>query len=53
MCQIKSWLSQFNLAVEIKQKQFSNQLSITEINNKLANIQENLDKMIEELYGIV
>ena len=41
----------FNLAVEIKQKQFSNQLFINDIEDKLANIQEELDKTIEELYG--
>jgi hypothetical protein len=41
----------FNLAVKTKQKQFSNQLYISEVESKLAEIQEELDRMIEQLYG--
>jgi hypothetical protein len=43
----------FNSAVEMKQKQFSNQLSVSEIDNKLTETQNKLDAMVDELYGII
>ncbi|MDR0205870.1 MAG: DNA modification methylase [Bacteroidales bacterium] len=43
----------FNLAVETKVMQFSNQLPMNEIEIKLNTIQENLDRMVEELYGVI
>jgi hypothetical protein len=40
----------FNSAVEIKQKQFSNQISDSEVEKLLYDIQRDLDKMVYELY---
>ena len=51
--QLKEFENIFNSAIEIKQKQFSNQLSINEIDNFLNDIQKKLDQMVNELYGIV
>ncbi len=41
----------FNSAVKIKQKQFSNQIFDNGIDNYLAENQNKLDKMVDELYG--
>ena len=43
----------FNFATETKQKQFSNQLSTNETEDKLNDLQEKLDKMVYKLYGII
>ena len=43
----------FNLAIEIKQKQFSGRIFIIEAETKLARIQEKLDQLVAELYGII
>ena len=43
----------FNIAIETKQKQFSNQFSINEIEDKLNDLQKKLDKMVYKLYGII
>jgi hypothetical protein len=42
----------FDEAIELKQKQFSDQLSVSEIESKLTEIQNNLDAMVDKLYGI-
>jgi len=42
----------FNSAVKIKQKQFSNRLSINNAENNLNEIQEKIDRMVCELYGL-
>ncbi|MDR2775689.1 MAG: Eco57I restriction-modification methylase domain-containing protein [Tannerella sp.] len=40
----------FNSAIEIKMKQFSNQISMNEAESQLRDIQEKLDKKVYELY---
>jgi hypothetical protein len=50
--QLKEFKNLFNIAIEIKQRQFSNKLSTNEIENNLNNLQEKLDKMVAELYYI-
>ncbi|MDR2152251.1 MAG: Eco57I restriction-modification methylase domain-containing protein [Helicobacteraceae bacterium] len=42
----------FNFAIEIKLKQFSNQITIGEAEKQLSKIQRNLDQMVYALYGI-
>jgi hypothetical protein len=49
--QLKEVEAMFNSAVEIKERQFSNQISINESDNQLSEIQDKLDKMVNELYG--
>ena len=42
----------FNSAIQIKQKQFSDGISIIEVERKLNEVQVKLDQMVAELYGI-
>jgi hypothetical protein len=50
--QLSEFEKLFHLACEIKQEQFSNQLSLEKSEMQLAEIQDNLDRMVYELYGI-
>jgi hypothetical protein len=50
--QLSEFESVFNSAIETKQKQFSNQLSVNATKKKLAEIQKELDNLVCELYGI-
>jgi hypothetical protein len=43
----------FNTAIAVKQKQFSNQLSVNKIENMLHEIQNEIDKIVYELYGVI
>ena len=51
--QLEEFESLFNLAIEIKQKQFSSKIFTTEAEAKLDKIQERLDQLVAELYEII
>lgn len=43
----------FNKAVEIKSKQFSNSISISECESELLNIQNEIDNLVNTLYQMI
>jgi len=49
---LKEFQSLFNIAIEIRKKQLSNKLSLKESEKQLLMIQEKLDTMVNELYGV-
>jgi hypothetical protein len=51
--QLEEFKHLFNVAITIKEKQFTNQFTTNEAENQLLAIQEKLDILTTELYGIV
>ena len=49
---LKEFQSLFSIAIEIRKKQLNNKLSLKESEKQLLMIQEKLDTMVNELYGV-
>ena len=49
---LKEFQNLFSIAIEIRKKQLSNKLSLKESEKQLLIVQEKLDTMVNELYGI-
>lgn len=51
--ELKVYEKLFNKAVEIKSKQFSNLISISECESELLNIQNEIDNLVNTLYQMI